>query len=104
LLIGNLGIENTEGKMKKMMTNKLECKYIEYIVNLLTAEDNGSFACPKCGMTISPEDETEKNYSIVNTKVVNNELVELVVTCSKCGITIVITGFQQIEEFLNNRD
>lgn len=79
-----------------MMINKQECKYIEYIVNLLTVEGNGSFACPKCGMTISPEDETEKNYTIINTKVVNDELVELVVACGKCGITIVLTGFQQI--------
>jgi len=79
-----------------MMINKQECKYIEYIVNLLTVEGNGSFACPKCGITISPEDETEKNYTIINPKVVNEELVELVVACGKCGIRIVLTGFQQI--------
>jgi predicted RNA-binding Zn-ribbon protein involved in translation (DUF1610 family) len=79
-----------------MMINKQECKYIEYIVNLLTVEGNGSFACPKCGITISPEDETEKNYTIINPKVVNDELVELVVACGKCGIRIVLTGFQQI--------
>ena len=78
-----------------MMTNKLEYKEHEYIVDLLTVEGSGSFACPKCGMTISPEDETEKNYTIVNTKVVNDELVELVVACGKCGITMVLTGFQQ---------
>jgi ribosomal protein S27AE len=79
-----------------MMVNKLKCKDHEYIVNLLTVEGNGSFACPKCGMTISPEDDTEENYTIVNTKVVNDELVELVVACGKCGITIILTGFQQI--------
>ena len=79
-----------------MMIKKLECKDHEYIVDLLTFEGNGSFACPKCGMTISPEDKTEENYTIVNTKVVNDELVELVVACGKCGITIKLTGFEQI--------
>jgi len=79
-----------------MMMNKQEYKDQEYTVNLLTIEGNGSFACPKCGMTISPEDETEKNYKIVKTKVVNDELVELIVTCGKCGISIILTGFQQI--------
>ena len=79
-----------------MMINKLECKDHEYTVDLLTVEDNGSFCCPKCGMTISPQDETQENYTIVNTKVVNDELVELVVACGKCGITIILTGFQQI--------
>ena len=79
-----------------MMINKQEYKDQEYIVNLLTIEGNGSFACPKCGMTISPEDETEKNYKIVNTKVVNDELVELIVACGKCGIMITLTGFKEI--------
>jgi predicted RNA-binding Zn-ribbon protein involved in translation (DUF1610 family) len=79
-----------------MMMNKQERKDPEYLVNLLTVEGNGSFACPKCGRTISPEDETEKNYTIQNTKVVNDELIELVIACNKCGITIVLTGFQQI--------
>ena len=79
-----------------MMINKQEFKDQQYIVDLLAVEGNGSFACPKCGMMISPEDETEENYTIVNTKVVNDELVELVVVCSKCGITIVLTGFEQI--------
>ena len=79
-----------------MMINKLKCKDHEYIVDLLTVEGNGSFACPKCGMTISPEDKTEENYTIINTKVIKDELVELVVACAKCGITIVLTGFQQI--------
>jgi predicted nucleic-acid-binding Zn-ribbon protein len=82
--------------MYKMMMNKQECKYVEYIVNLLTVEGNGSFSCPKCGMTISPEDETEKNYTIKNTKVIDDELVELVIACGKCGITIVLTGFQYL--------
>jgi ribosomal protein S27AE len=78
-----------------MMKNQLKCKDHEYIVDLFAVENDGSFACPKCGITISPEDETEENYTIVNTKVVNDELVELVVACGKCGITIILTGFQQ---------
>jgi hypothetical protein len=80
---------------RKMMINKHKCKDHEYIVDLLSVEGDGSFACPKCGVTISPEDETEENYRIVNTKVINDEIVELVVACGKCGITMVLTGFQQ---------
>ena len=79
-----------------MMMNKQKFKNQQYIVDLLAVEGNGSFACPKCGMIISPEDETEENYTIVNTKVTNDELVELVVACGKCGTTIVLTGFEQM--------
>ena len=66
----------------------------EYKIDLVTMEGDGSFPCPKCGMAISPEDETEENYKILETKVVNQELAELVIACGKCGSTIKLTGFQ----------
>ena len=43
---------------------------------------------------ISPDDESESNYKIVDTKVMDDELAELVISCGKCGSTIRITGFQ----------
>ncbi len=66
----------------------------EYNINLVTIEGDGSFPCPKCGMSISPEDETEKSYKILETKVINQELAELVIACGKCRSTIKLTGFQ----------
>jgi predicted RNA-binding Zn-ribbon protein involved in translation (DUF1610 family) len=77
-----------------MMMKNVEEKDSAYRINLVTIEGNGSFSCPKCGMTISPEDETGENYKVKDTKVVNEELAELVIACSKCGSTIKITGFQ----------
>ena len=68
-----------------------------YKVNLVIIEGDGSFPCPKCGMPISPEDETEENYKILDTKVINQELAELVIACGKCGSVIVLTGFQGID-------
>ena len=78
-----------------MMMKKPEKKDSAYITNLVALERDGSFPCPKCGMTISPEDETEKSYKIIDTKVINQELAELVIVCGKCGSTIKLTGFQQ---------
>jgi hypothetical protein len=49
---------------------------------------------------ISPEDETEEIYKIVDTKVVNDELVELVINCNECRSNIKLTGFQQAIEGL----
>jgi predicted RNA-binding Zn-ribbon protein involved in translation (DUF1610 family) len=77
-----------------MMMKNVEEKDSAFRINLVTIEGSGSFPCPKCGMTISPEDETEENYKVKDTKVVNEELVELVIACGKCGRTIKITGFQ----------
>jgi len=64
-----------------------------FLVDLSQVEGDGSFKCPRCGLAISPEDETEDNYQIVDTKVQNNDLIELVITCGKCESTIRLTGF-----------
>jgi hypothetical protein len=78
-----------------MMMKKLSKKGLIFTVNLSSAEGDGSFLCPKCGMQISPDDDTEDNYEILDTKVANNELSELVISCGKCKSTIKLTGFQQ---------
>ena len=73
------------------MMKKLEKKDSAYRIDLAIVEGDGSFPCPKCGMIISPDDESEENYQIVDTKVVNDKLAELVIACGKCGSTIKIT-------------
>ena len=78
-----------------MMMKKLDKKSCQYTINLVAIEGEGSFPCPKCGTTISPDDETEINYKIVETKIVNDELAELLIACGKCRSIIRITGFQQ---------
>ena len=78
-----------------MIKKQLDNQEKVYTVDLTQIDGDGSFKCPKCGMSISPEDETEDNYKIIDTKVLNDELVELVLTCGKCASTIKLTGFQQ---------
>ena len=78
-----------------MMMKKLDKDDPEYTVNIVALEGDGTFPCPKCGRAISPDDETEENYKILDTKVVNDELAELIISCGKCKSTIKLTGFQQ---------
>jgi hypothetical protein len=77
-----------------MMKRTMSKKGLIYTVDLTEIEGDGSFPCPKCATVISPEDETEEVYKIVDTKIVNDELVELVITCGNCGSNIKLTGFQ----------
>jgi predicted RNA-binding Zn-ribbon protein involved in translation (DUF1610 family) len=77
-----------------MMKKNMSKKSVAYTIDLTQIDGDGSFPCPKCGTVISPEDETEQLYKIVDTKVVNDELVELVIMCSECGNNIKLTGFQ----------
>ncbi len=67
-------------------------------LDLTAIDGEGSFACPTCGTMISPDDESEEVYKIVSTKVIGDELVELVICCGTCGTIIKLTGFQQMME------
>jgi predicted RNA-binding Zn-ribbon protein involved in translation (DUF1610 family) len=83
-----------------MMKKSMAKKRVRYTIDLTQIDGDGSFPCPKCGTVISPEDESEEVYKIVDTKVVNDELVELVIMCDACGSNIKLTGFQQAIEGL----
>jgi hypothetical protein len=81
-----------------MMKKTADKKGTLFTIDLTTIEGDGAFPCPKSGTMISPEDESEEVYRIVDTKVVNDELVELVVMCGTCGSTIKLAGFEQAIE------
>jgi hypothetical protein len=77
-------------KLKKQQEKKCE-----HTINLANVNsEDGSFACPRCGVSISPDDESEDNYEIMDTKVVDGELAELDIACGKCGCLVKVTGFQ----------
>ena len=64
-----------------------------YELDLTRIQGNGDFPCPNCGVTISPEDETEDVYCILETKVEGQALEELVIQCNKCASQIRLIGF-----------
>ncbi|MDH5623728.1 MAG: hypothetical protein OEY39_04600 [Candidatus Bathyarchaeota archaeon] len=64
-----------------------------YEVDLTKIQGDGDFPCPNCGVIISPEDETEDVYRILETKVKGETLEELVIQCNNCGSRIRLVGF-----------
>ncbi|MCX8150582.1 MAG: hypothetical protein N3D85_03660 [Candidatus Bathyarchaeota archaeon] len=93
-------VANTKAKKGRLNMLKKEFKKNRvqsiYTIDLTQIEGDGSFPCPRCGALISPEDETEEVYTIVETKVANDELLELIISCCTCGTTLRVTGFQHI--------
>ncbi len=81
-----------------MMKKTSMKKEIAYTVDLTKIDGDGAFPCPKCGTVISPDDETDDTYQIVETKVKKDELAELILTCKKCGTAIKLTGFMSSPE------
>ncbi len=84
-----------------MMKKTVNRKLADYTIDLSKIEGDGSFSCPKCGTVISPEDESEEVYKIIDTKVINEELVELVIVCNSCEKSIRLAGFQPTIEGLS---
>jgi len=64
-----------------------------YVVDLTKIDGEGDVPCPLCGALLSPEDETETTYKILETKLKNDSLEELVILCKKCGSKIHLVGF-----------
>lgn len=76
-----------------MMRKTATQKGVTYTVDLTKIDGDGAFQCPKCGAIISPEDETEEVYAVVETKVKKDELTELTLKCNRCGSKIRLVGF-----------
>ncbi|MBN1244381.1 hypothetical protein JXA31_02165 [Candidatus Bathyarchaeota archaeon] len=88
--------------VKNMIKKSMSKKSLTQTIDLTQIDGDGSFPCPKCGTVISPEDETEEVYKIVDTKIINDELVELVIMCSHCRSNIKLTGFEATIEGIPN--
>ena len=82
-----------KGVLDNMMKKAAVKKNMVYTIDLTKIDGDGAFPCPKCGSVISPDDETDTTYEIVETKVKGDDLEELVLTCKKCGTTIKLVGF-----------
>ncbi len=67
-------------------------------VDITQIEGDGDFLCPKCGVVISPDDETDTVFQIVDTKVKKQKLEELVILCNNCRSKIRLVGFLQFEK------
>ena len=71
-----------------------------YRLDLTKIDGNGDFACPRCGTAISPNDCTEETYSILEAKINNQGLSELVIRCNSCSSYLHLTGFSLLQELL----
>ena len=67
-----------------------------YAVDLTKIDGEGDFPCPRCGINISPENDTEETYSVLGFHRENRALKEVVIACKKCRSVIHLGGFDEI--------
>ena len=71
-------------------------------LDLTKIDGNGDFPCPCCGVTISPEDDSENVYIILEEKITDDILEEMVIQCNKCSCRIRLTGFSALDMDTSN--
>jgi hypothetical protein len=64
-----------------------------YVVDLSKIKGRGDFTCPKCGVKISPDDKTERSYTISEPMMKGDQMERLILQCNTCGSQIHLTGF-----------
>jgi hypothetical protein len=65
-------------------------------VDLTKIRGKGDFDCPKCGTRISPNDRTEKKYTILETLMKGDELDTVMLQCNRCESQMQLTGFNNL--------
>lgn len=67
-----------------------------FTIDLSKVKGKGDFNCPRCGTRISPDDRTEKAYTILETLMKRNELDSIMLQCNRCECQIHLTGFRAL--------
>ena len=67
------------------------------VLDLTKIEGDGDFSCPSCGIVISPEDESDDVYTILEEKVNGEVLEELLIQCNTCSCQIRLVGFPALD-------
>jgi hypothetical protein len=67
------------------------------VLDLTQIDGDGDFPCPSCGVMISPEDESENVYTILEEKVNGEALEELLIKCNTCSCKIRLVGFPALD-------
>jgi uncharacterized C2H2 Zn-finger protein len=65
-----------------------------YTVDLTETGRAGEFKCPRCGAEMSPDDETDEVYAILETVRKGNSLERVVLRCNRCESQIHLVGFR----------
>jgi hypothetical protein len=70
-----------------------------FTVDLTTIKGGGEFQCPSCDNLISPDDESEEAYTIIETVMSDEDYLErMVIRCSTCNNIINLEGFDALSE------
>ena len=69
-----------------------------FTIDLTKVDGDGTIKCPKCSVTISPDDTSEEVYTILEPAVKGDTLSKIVLQCNRCKSRIDLVGFETVNE------
>lgn len=72
-------------------------------IDLTEIDGEGEFPCPKCHVMISPDDESEEVYRVLDILENENGLENIVIRCNNCHCTIRLEGFSALNQATQSR-
>ncbi|MEM3458505.1 MAG: hypothetical protein QXN36_02620 [Candidatus Bathyarchaeia archaeon] len=71
-----------------------------YTIDISRTRGKGEFKCPKCGIQISPDDKTDKIYTILETVMNGDCLEKIILQCNSCKSQINLVGFHALDKLM----
>jgi hypothetical protein len=68
------------------------------VIDLSKLKGSGEFKCPKCGTVISPDDQSEEVYTILEPIVKEDHLEKIILQCNTCESKISLVGFHTLKK------
>mgnify|MGYP006269815411 CR=1 FL=1 len=75
-----------------------------FLIDLAAVRGKGEFNCPRCGTKISPDDETDRNYTVLEAVMKRDNLDKIVLQCNRCRSQIYLTGFSLLDKMKCSRN
>jgi predicted RNA-binding Zn-ribbon protein involved in translation (DUF1610 family) len=82
------------------MKQKIIKQLTVYRIELSRIKKDGTFQCPNCGTKISPDDCSDKAYSIIDINVNSYGLEDITFRCNRCQSQIYLSGFSKAEQLI----
>jgi len=68
------------------------------MIDISKNKGRGEFRCPKCRIEISPDDETENAFTILEPVMKKDSLEKIIIQCNRCRSQIYLTGFHGLDK------
>jgi len=66
---------------------------VDHTIDLIKLRTSGNFPCPECNTTITPEDDMDESYEILDAKTSGKQIKHIIIKCNSCQNNIKIVGF-----------